>query len=67
MKENLRELSVDELKKGLLDAKETIRKERFKGVTAKVENPKKIHQLKKRIARIMTIQRERELGIRGSK
>jgi ribosomal protein L29 len=40
--------------------------ERFKRITSTVENPKKAHNLKKHIARIMTMKREYELGIRVS-
>ena len=65
MKGKLEELTKDELNKSLTDSKEELRKERFRSVTSKVDNPKKISELKKHIARIHTIKKEYELGIRN--
>ena len=67
MKGKLEELPVEELDRSLRESKELLRKERFKAVTSKVDNPKKINQLKKHIARILTIKREYSLGIRERK
>jgi large subunit ribosomal protein L29 len=67
MKGKLEELSVKDLDKLLVDSKQDLRKERFKSVTSKVDNPKKVKELKKTIARIMTIKNEYELGIRPSR
>jgi len=67
MKGKLEELPVEELDRSLKESKELLRKERFKAVTSKVDNPKKINQLKKHIARILTIKREYSLGIREKK
>jgi large subunit ribosomal protein L29 len=67
MKGKLEELPVEELDRSLNESKELLRKERFKAVTSKVENPKKIRELKKHIARILTIKQEYSLGIRGKK
>ena len=64
MKGKLEELNKEELLKSLEDSKEELRKERFKAVTSKVDNPKKIKELKRHIARILTIEKEIELGIR---
>lgn len=64
MKGKLEELTMEELDKSLQDSKEALRKERFKSVTSKVENPKNARELKKHVARILTIKREYELGIR---
>lgn len=64
MKGKLEELTLEELEKSFNDSKEALRKERFKTVTSKVENPKKIKELKKHIARILTLKREYSLGIR---
>ncbi len=64
MKGKLEELNREELLKSLEDSKEELRKERFKSVTSKVENPKKIRELRRHIARILTIEKEFELGIR---
>ncbi len=67
MKGKLQELTQEELNKSLKESKEEIRKERFKAVTSKVDNPRRIRELKKHIARILTLQREYELGIRTQK
>jgi large subunit ribosomal protein L29 len=64
MKGKLEELSINDLDKSLAESKEALRKERFKSVTSKVENPKKIKELKKHIARILTLKNEYKLGIK---
>ncbi len=64
MKGKLEELTMDELNKSLADTKVELRKERFRAVTSKVDNPKKINNLKKHVARILTLKKEYDLGIR---
>lgn len=64
MKGKLDELNIEELDKTLRENKEEIRKERFKGVTSKIDNPNKVKQLKKNIARILTLKNEYKLGLR---
>lgn len=64
MKGKLEELTMDELNKSLSDTKVELRKERFRAVTSKVDNPNKINSLKKHVARILTLKREYDLGIR---
>lgn len=64
MKGKLEELTMEELKKSLLDTKIELRKERFRAVTSKVDNPKKIKSLKKHVARILTLKKEYDLGMR---
>jgi len=64
MKGRLEELTIEELDKNLLESKEELRKQRFNAVTSKVDDPKKIKVLKKQIARILTLKKEYELGIR---
>ena len=64
MKGKLEELTMDELNKSLFDTKVELRKERFRAVTSKVDNPKKIKNLKKHVARVLTLKREYDLGIR---
>jgi ribosomal protein L29 len=66
MKGKLEELNIEELNRSLKESKEALRQERFKRVTSTVENPKKANNLKKHIARIMTLKREYELEIRTS-
>ena len=67
MKGKLEELNIEELERSLKESKATIREERFKRVTSTLENPKKINNLKKHIARILTLKREYELGKRTHK
>lgn len=57
----IRELSAAELDTKLADLKEELFNLRFQMATGQCENPMKIRDLKKSIARIKTIQREREL------
>ncbi len=67
MKGKLDELTVEELNRTLREAKEELRKERFKRTVSRVENPKKTMQLKKQIARILTVLREYESGTRTAR
>ena len=64
MKGKLEELTIEELNTSLADSKVELRKQRFKAVTSKVDNPKKIKSLKKHIARILTLKKEYQLGVR---
>ncbi len=64
MKGKLEELTIEEIDKSLVDSKEELRKERFLSVTSKVDDPKKIRELKRHIARILTLKNEYKLGIR---
>ncbi|HOD13497.1 MAG TPA: 50S ribosomal protein L29 [Spirochaetota bacterium] len=67
MKGKIEELTLEELERSLNETKEELRKQRFKAVTSKVDNPKKIKELKKHIARILTLKREYDLGLRAKK
>lgn len=57
----IREFSAAELDTKLADLKEELFNLRFQMATGQCENPMKIRDVKKSIARIKTIQREREL------
>lgn len=57
----IRELSAAELDTKLADLKEELFNLRFQMATGQCENPMKIRDVKKSIARIKTIQRESEL------
>ena len=59
----LRELSDEELTKKLSEAKEELFNLRFQLSTAQLDNPLKIRQVRRDIARIETIRRERELKL----
>jgi large subunit ribosomal protein L29 len=62
MKANdIREKTQDELNKELGELKSELFKLRFQHATNQLENPMKLKDVKKSIARIKTIMREREL------
>jgi len=55
----IRERSNDELHKTLGDLQEQLFKLRFQKSTGQIENPTKIREVRKDIARVMTIMNER--------
>ncbi len=55
----LRELSIPELKEKLSQLREELFNLRFQKTIHKLENPMRIRQVKKDIARILTILREK--------
>lgn len=57
----LREYSDHELDSKLSELKEELFNLRFQMVTGQLENPMRIREVRKNIARVKTIQREREL------
>lgn len=63
-KEQLRELSVDELNTKLQDNTEALENLRFQKAMQQLENPIKIREIRREIAQIKTALREHELGIR---
>ena len=64
--EQLRELSTDELAIKLRESKEELFNLRFQAATGQIENHGRLTAVRKEIARIYTILRERELGIGGA-
>ena len=64
--EVLRQLSADELSDKLREAKEEIFNLRFQAATGQLESHGRLGAVRKEIARIYTIVRERELGIGGA-
>ena len=58
---DLRKLKDDELKVKITDAKKELLELRVKKSTGTLEKPSRINELRKGIARAMTILREREL------
>jgi large subunit ribosomal protein L29 len=62
--EEIRVLGTDELRKQLEAAHEELFNVRLRLVTKQLTNHREILRLKNKIARIETILRERELGIR---
>jgi len=61
--EELRDLSDDELDTKLSEAKEELFNLRFQLVTGQLDNPMAIKTMRKEIARILTVIRERELAV----
>ena len=64
--EQLRALSTDELAIKLREGKEELFNLRFQAATDQLENHGRLTAVRKEIARIYTILRERELGIGGA-
>ncbi|MBO4400945.1 MAG: 50S ribosomal protein L29 [Selenomonadaceae bacterium] len=60
----IRDLSADEQAEKLKSLKEELFNLRFQHATGQLENPMRLREVKRSIARIKTIQRETELGIR---
>jgi large subunit ribosomal protein L29 len=58
----LRELTTAEIEQKLAEFKEELFNLRFQLATGQLENPARIKQVRKDIARCKTILRERELG-----
>ena len=61
--QSLREMNDDELLTKLKEHKEELFNLRFQGATGQLENHGRLHAVRKEIARIYTVMRERELGI----
>jgi large subunit ribosomal protein L29 len=60
--EEIRKMSSEELNKELASLKEELFKLRFQHATNQLDNPAQIAQVKRDIARVMTIQREKQLA-----
>ena len=61
MVKEIRDMSVGELDQKVASLKEELFNLRFQHATGQLENPMRIREVKKSIARIKTIQREQEL------
>jgi large subunit ribosomal protein L29 len=61
--DELRDFTEVELQDKLKDLKEELFNLRFQAVTGNLENKMRIGQVRKSIARVQTVIRERELGI----
>ena len=64
--EDIRDLTDDEIRDRLKDLKMERFRLRFRGATQELENPKLVQTVRKDIARMNTILRERELAQQGS-
>lgn len=61
--DTLRELSPDELEAKSDELREQLLKLRFQQTTGQIESPQMLRGVRKDIARVMTILREKELGL----
>jgi large subunit ribosomal protein L29 len=61
--EELRDMSDEELDTKLAEAKEELFNLRFQLVTGQLDNPMAIKTVRKEVARILTVIRERELAV----
>ena len=61
----IRELSFEEMQRKIADLKEELFNLRFQHEIGQLENPQKMKQIKRDIARIKTIIKERELKAKG--
>ena len=59
---DVRELSVEEIEAQIAQAKEELFRLRFRSATQELENPALVKSLRREIARMRTILRERELS-----
>jgi len=60
---NLRDLTDEELAKKLEESKDELFRLRFQLATNQLDNPMRLKEVRKNIARLKTVIRERELGI----
>ena len=58
----LRELPDDELRLKLDEGKEELFNLRFQVVTGQLDNPRRIKEVKREIARVLTVLRERDIA-----
>ena len=58
----IRKLSDEEITKEIESAKEELFNLRFSQATGSLEKPSRINELRKQVARMKTVLRERELG-----
>ncbi|MFA5867968.1 MAG: 50S ribosomal protein L29 [Actinomycetota bacterium] len=61
----LRSLNQEELNKKLAEAREELFNLRFQMSTAQLDNPRRVRQVRRDIARIETVRQERELQNAG--
>ena len=57
----MRKLSTEEINKKIAESKEELFNLRMKQATGSLENPSRIRELRKTVARLKTILREREI------
>lgn len=62
--EKYRDLTDEELESRIKEAKAELFNLRFQLATGQLDNPKRIKEVKKDIARIQTVRREREIEVK---
>ena len=65
--EEIRDLTDDELVRKLADLKEELFNLRFQMATGQLDNPMRMKAVRRDIARVKTVQRERELQVERAK
>jgi len=63
----IRELTVDEMQRKLIDLKQELFNLRFQHEIGQLENPRKIQQTKQDVARLQTVIREAALNSQNAK
>ena len=58
----LRELPDDELRQRYAEAKEELFNLRFQAVTGQLDDPRRLSSVRRDIARVLTVMREREIA-----
>ena len=62
----IRKMSIEEINKKIIEAKQELFELRMKQATGSLDKPSKIKELRKEVARMKTILRERELDAGGN-
>lgn len=62
---DMRELTDEELSKKLDDAKGELFNLRFQLATGQLDNPMKIREARREIAKVQTVRRERQLAVKA--
>lgn len=65
--QDIRDLSTQELEDKIKDLKEELFNLRFQNATNQLENPMRIVSVKKDIARVKTVLKEKEIGINADR
>lgn len=60
----LRDMTVEELEKKMNDTKDELFRLRFQLATGQLDNAMRIKEVRRNIARVKTVIREREIGIK---
>lgn len=61
--EEIRDLNRDELENALVDAKKELFNLRFQNATNQLDNTARIKEVRKNIARIKTVQTQKQMGL----